>query len=109
METALLSMVTTLIAFVVVLALAYVTLRLLRGPLLARGGKAVGDGDAIHFVRALPVGPKERVVLVDYRGERCMLGVTSGGISLLKSWPLGEVASQAAQALDASRAPGAST
>jgi flagellar protein FliO/FliZ len=34
----------------------------------------------------LPVGAKERVVIVEHRGERWMLGVTSGGISTLAHW-----------------------
>jgi flagellar protein FliO/FliZ len=41
----------------------------------------------LHFVRALPVGTRERVVLLDHAGERWMLGVTAGGISLLARWP----------------------
>lgn len=74
-----------------VLALAWATLRLLRGRLAgggppARGG--AGADEALRFVRAMPVGPKERVVLMDHRGERWMLGVTAGGISLLARWPL---------------------
>jgi flagellar protein FliO/FliZ len=74
-----------------VLALAWATLRLLRGRFggggpPARGG--AGADEALRFVRALPVGPKERVVLMDHRGERWMLGVTAGGISLLARWPV---------------------
>jgi flagellar protein FliO/FliZ len=37
-------------------------------------------------VRALPVGTKERVVLVEHRGERWLLGVTAGGISTIAHW-----------------------
>ncbi len=88
MESTLFGLAGTAIALLVVIALAYVTLRLLRNPLMARADRAGGDADALRFVRALPLGPKERVVLVDCRGERCMLGVTAGSIRLLKSWPL---------------------
>lgn len=78
------SLASMLLALGFVLALAWVLLRLLRGRLLARaGGGVTGAQEALQFVRALPVGPKERVVLVDYRGERWMLGVTAGGISVL--------------------------
>lgn len=78
------SLLSMLLALGFVLALAWVLLRLLRGRLLARAGSgAAGAQEALQFVRALPVGPKERVVLVDYRGERWMLGVTGGGISVL--------------------------
>lgn len=74
-----------------VLALAWASLRLLRGRLggSKRPGTSADDDEALRFVRALPVGPKERVVLMDHRGERWMLGVTAGGISLLARWPLG--------------------
>lgn len=74
-----------------VLALAWATLRLLRGRFAGGGPPARGSAGAdetLRFVRALPVGPKERVVLMDHRGERWMLGVTAGGISLLARWPL---------------------
>lgn len=78
------SLMSMLLALGFVLALAWVLLRLLRSRLLARAGSGVaGAQEALQFVRALPVGPKERVVLVDYRGERWMLGVTGGGISVL--------------------------
>ena len=78
------SLASMLLALGFVLALAWVLLRLLRGRLLARAGSGAGGAqEALQFVRALPVGPKERVVLVDYRGERWMLGVTGGGISVL--------------------------
>ena len=87
MESLLLSVASTVLALIVVLALAYVVLRVLRRPLLERAGRSGDPGDAMTFVRALPLGPKERVVLIDYRGARWMLGVTAGGISVLESWP----------------------
>jgi flagellar protein FliO/FliZ len=82
-------MLTTLLALVLVLALAYAALRLLRGR-MARGATGAVDGDALRFVRALPLGPKERVVLIEHRGERWMLGVTTGSIRLLARWPLAD-------------------
>ena len=78
-----------LAALAVVIALAWLTLRSLRGRLGgARGARGAASQEALQFVRALPLGPKERVVLMDHRGERWMLGVTAGGISLLARWPL---------------------
>jgi flagellar protein FliO/FliZ len=68
-----------------VLALAWIALRFLKGRLQPRGVPGRGD-DALRFVRALPVGAKERVVIVEHRGERWMLGVTSGGISAIAHW-----------------------
>ncbi len=79
-----------LAALALVLALAWIALRVLRGR-LGRGtgaqpGRAGGNGEALRFVRALPVGTKERVVLVEHRGERWLLGVTAGGISTIAHW-----------------------
>ena len=81
--------ITMLVALAGVLALAWGGLHLLRGRLAGRAPRGgATDDEALRFVRALPVGPKERVVLLDHRGERWMLGVTAGGISLLARWPL---------------------
>lgn len=79
-----------LAALALVLVLAWIALRVLRGR-LGRGtgvqaGRAGGNGEALRFVRALPVGTKERVVLVEHRGERWLLGVTAGGISTIAHW-----------------------
>ncbi len=43
--------------------------------------------DTIRFVRSLPLGQRERVTLIEMDGERLLLGVTAGGISLLARWP----------------------
>jgi len=87
MESFALSFLSMLLALGVVLALAWVGLRLLRNRLQPRATAAGGVDDALRFVRALPVGPKERVVIVEHRGARWMLGVTAGGISTIAQWP----------------------
>jgi flagellar protein FliO/FliZ len=102
MESLFLSVASTMLALIVVLALAYAVLRVLRRPLLLRKGRAGDHGDAMTFVRALPVGPKERVVLIDYRGARWMLGVTAGGISVLESWPDAAAGAAAPSVVEAS-------
>ena len=83
----LLSLLSTVAALAVVLGLAYLLLRLLRGRWSGAGGVGGMDANQLRFLRALPVGPKERVVLMAHQGERWMLGVTAGGISLLARWP----------------------
>lgn len=82
--------VTTVAALALVLALAWLSLRVLRNRLPGTASRG-GDDAALRFVRALPLGPRERVVLVEHRGEQLMLGVTAGGISLLGRWPTTEV------------------
>jgi flagellar protein FliO/FliZ len=83
-----------LAALALVLALAWIALRVLRGRLgsgTVRLPGAPAGGEALRFVRALPVGTKERVVLVEHRGERWLLGVTAGGISTIAHWPASAV------------------
>jgi flagellar protein FliO/FliZ len=85
MESFAMNFVVTMLALGFVLALAWGALRLLKARLQPRGVPGRGD-DALRFVRALPLGTKERVVIVEHRGERWMLGVTAGGISTIAHW-----------------------
>lgn len=80
------NLLTMLLALAFVLALAWLALKLLRARMQPRAAPGHGD-DALRFVRALPVGQKERVVVIEHRGARWMLGVTAGGISTLAHWP----------------------
>ena len=51
--------------------------------LQTRASGAPGAADDLRFVRALPLGPRERLVVVEWRGETLLLGVTAGGITLV--------------------------
>ena len=94
MDSFAMNFVVTMLALGFVLAVAWLALRFLKGRLQPRGLPGRGD-DALRFVRALPVGTKERVVIVEHRGERWMLGVTSGGISAIAHWDAGSPHSSA--------------
>lgn len=89
MESFVMSFASMLLALGVVIAVAWVALRLLRDRLQprAKSGSSPGTDETLRFVRALPVGAKERVVIVEYRGARWMLGVTAGGIATIAQWP----------------------
>jgi flagellar protein FliO/FliZ len=88
MESFALSFASMLLALAVVIGLAWVALRLLRDRLQPRAKPGVvSTDDALRFVRALPVGAKERVVIIEHRGARWMLGVSAGGISTIAHWP----------------------
>ena len=88
MESFALSFASMLLALAVVIGLAWVALRILRDRLQPRAKPGVvSTDDALRFVRALPVGAKERVVIVEHRGARWMLGVSAGGISTIAHWP----------------------
>lgn len=68
-----------------VLALAWL---LLRGVKRWRDQQPEGDPtQSLRFIRALPLGPRERAVLIEANSERLLLGVAEGGVSLLARWP----------------------
>lgn len=102
MESFLMSFLSMLIALAVVLAIAWGALRLMRTRMQPRGGGARGD-ETLRFVRALAVGAKERVVIVEHGRERWMLGVTAGGISTIAHWPAGVAEVDADATPDAGR------
>jgi len=88
MESFAMSFASMLLALGVVIAVAWFALRLLRDRLQPRvKAGATGPDETLRFVRALPVGAKERVVIIEHRGTRWMLGVTAGGISTIAQWP----------------------
>jgi flagellar protein FliO/FliZ len=102
MESFLLSFLSMLVALAVVLTAAWLVLRLMRSRLQPRASKGAGPDDTLRFVRALAVGTKERVVIVEHGGARWMLGVTAGGISTIAHWPSGS-ATAMPRATDAGR------
>lgn len=87
-STALSSIVATVLALVFVLGLAWGVLRVIKAwQDRGLGGNEPGNDRALRFLRALPVGTRERVMLIEAEGERMLIGVTAGGISLLARWP----------------------
>ena len=89
MDTFASSIATTLVALAFVLGLAWVSLRVLKRLQQGRGVEGGAPGASVpRFVRALPVGARERLVIVHYRGHEWMLGVTAGGISVLAREPI---------------------
>ena len=74
-------LVSVLAALILVCGLAFVVLKLVQKMPGGRGGG--GAGSPVRFLRSLPVGQKERVTVIAYRGEVFVLGVTPGGISVL--------------------------
>lgn len=94
------SLLAVVIALGVVLGLAWVALKALRR---WQDRFQAGDDEGerpIRFLRAMPVGQNERIALIEVRGETMLVGVTAGGISLLKSWPNGAQSAAAAEPKD---------
>ncbi|WP_336970714.1 flagellar biosynthetic protein FliO [Sphingobium aromaticiconvertens] len=83
------SLFAIIVALGVVLGLAWLSLRLFRQWQDRTQGGEEGERP-IRFLRALAVGQRERVTLIEVRGEVMLVGVTSGGISLLARWPQGD-------------------
>lgn len=81
--SALLDLLTVAVALAIVLALAFFSLKLLKR---AQTGRP-GANDEIRYIRALPVGPRERLTLVEYRDEILLLGVTAGQITVIDRRP----------------------
>lgn len=80
------SLAAVIAALAVVLVLAWLSIKALKR-LQDRQGAAGPGAESIRFIRTLAVGPRERVTIVEVRGERLLLGVTAGGIAVLKQWP----------------------
>jgi flagellar protein FliO/FliZ len=77
----------TIIALAIVLGLAWLVIRGLR----QWQDRGLGRGDAmpdhqLRFVRALPIGQRERLMLIEAKGELMLIGVSTGSISLLRNW-----------------------
>lgn len=87
MESFALSFASMVLALAVVIAIAWVLLRLLRDRMQPRGASGSTGDETLRFVRALHVGAKERVVIIEHRGARWMLGVTAGSINTVAHWP----------------------
>ena len=76
-------LVSVLGALLLVCGLAFVVLKLVQKMPGGMGAMSTNAGSPVRFLRSVPVGQRERVTLISYRGEVFMLGVTQGGISLL--------------------------
>lgn len=78
LASALLELLTVAFALAIVLGLAFFSLKLLK-----RFQAGAPSDDQIRYLRALPVGQRERLTLVAYRDEVFLLGVTAGQITVL--------------------------
>ncbi|GAA0480703.1 hypothetical protein GCM10009096_23480 [Parasphingorhabdus litoris] len=82
------SIMAIVIAMVVVLGMAWGVIWLLR-KLQDRTMSEAGEGGSerpMRFIRALPLGQRERLVLVEIGGEQLLLGVGGGIITMLAEW-----------------------
>jgi flagellar protein FliO/FliZ len=75
-----------MLALVVVLAAVFVAAVLLK----RLRGFTGGGSDGIEVLAQASVGTKEKVVIIRVAGNRLLLGVASGQVSLLQTLPAGE-------------------
>ena len=94
------SLVAVAAALALVLGTAFVVLRLVRG-WNDRPARAGDPGQPIRFLRAMAVGQRERIALVEVRGDILLIGVTSGAVSLLARWPAATAAAACQDTADA--------
>ena len=83
----------TALALALVLALAWLALRALKQ--FQNRGERSGGGNRVNGVqvlRSVGLGPRERLVTVRYRDREYLLGVATGGVNLIDSWPASEAA-----------------
>lgn len=73
----------TVLALLLVLALAWLVLRAVKRMQAAAGNVA---GPPLQIQQSTSLGPRERLVVVHYRGRDYLLGVGAAGISLIDRW-----------------------
>jgi flagellar protein FliO/FliZ len=81
------SLVTTAVALVFVLGLAWVLLRLLKR-FQHRGLDRSPQADAPQVVHSMALGQRERLTTVRWRGRDYLLGVTPSNVSLIDRHPI---------------------
>ena len=86
--------VSGILALALVLGLAWASLKLMKRLNVNLGAAPGAPG--LRFLRALPVGPRERVVVVAYEGDILLLGVAAGQVTLLDRRPEATAPAEAA-------------
>jgi flagellar protein FliO/FliZ len=83
------SVLALILSLALVLGLAWGAIFLLRRwQDRALGAREAGTSHdrPLRFVRALPLGQRERVVLIEVGDETMLLGIGAGGVTLLSRW-----------------------
>lgn len=83
------SLLAIALSMALVIGLAWGTIWLLRkwqDKTMGVDAEGNGSGRNLRFVRALPLGQRERVVLIEVGDETMLLGVGTGAITMLSRW-----------------------
>lgn len=83
------ALIVTVVSLAVVLGLAWIVILMLKKIQDRSFGETPGaeGGRPLRFIRALPLGPRERVALIEAEGERLLVGVSAGSVTLIARWP----------------------
>ncbi len=83
------ALIVTVVSLAVVLGLAWIVILMLKKIQDRSFGDSAGvEGPRpLRFIRALPLGPRERVALIEAEGERLLVGVSAGSVTLIARWP----------------------
>ncbi len=86
--TVLSSILAVILALGFVLAMAWGTIFLLKKwqDRQLGGLDEQGTDWSINFLRSMPLGQRERVALIEVRGETLLIGITGGSMSVLSRW-----------------------
>jgi len=79
-------LVNAALALALVIGLIYALAWLLR----RLPGQRLRGNDGLRIISSIPLGSKERAVLLDINGEQLLLGVAPGAVSLLHRLPAAE-------------------
>ncbi len=82
MDNYLQEMLFVILALIFVVVMAWLLLKGLKG-----FHNQHGNGTRIKLLLTLPVGARERLVVVNYRGHEYLLGITPGGVNLVDKLP----------------------
>jgi flagellar protein FliO/FliZ len=85
MDSYLQELIFVILALIFVVAMAWLLLKGLKG-----FHHQSGDGTRIKLLLTLPVGTRERLVVVNYRKHEYLLGITPGGVNLVDKLPATE-------------------
>jgi flagellar protein FliO/FliZ len=98
--TVLSSILAVVLALGFVLAMAWGTIFLLKKWQDRQLGSLDEQGTdwSINFLRSMPLGQRERVALIEVRGETLLIGITGGSMSVLSRWDRTAEPSQIEQA-----------
>jgi flagellar protein FliO/FliZ len=89
MDNYLLELLFMILALILVVAMAWFVLKGIK-----RFHSAHGDGSKLKLSLSLPVGAREQIIVMTYRENEYLVGITPGGMRLLDKLPINDDANR---------------